>query len=275
MRKRILAVLMALAMVAVCVACGKKEEAVDYTTAEGISGATVVAEQESAGETVIAEDAFFDKAEYTAVESQARALMEVSAGTADAAVVDYVMSIGSIGEGTDYEDLQLVEGVEFSPEEYGIAFRKGSDMAYKVNQAIAELKDEGKLQEIAEAYKLEDLVTADAEFEPVQQADSDWAYIQGKGELIIGITLFQPMNYYDDNKELVGFETEFAKAVCEKLGVKAVFQEISWAAKETELEAKNIDCIWNGMTITDERLEAMSISIPYMRNKQVLIVKAK
>lgn len=275
MRKRILAVLMALAMVAVCAACGKKEEAVDYTTAEGISGATVVAEQESAGETVIAEDAFFDKAEYTAVESQARALMEVSAGTADAAVVDYVMSIGSIGEGTDYEDLQLVEGVEFSPEEYGIAFRKGSDMAYKVNQAIAELKDEGKLQEIAEAYKLEDLVTADAEFEPVQQADSDWAYIQGKGELIIGITLFQPMNYYDDNKELVGFETEFAKAVCEKLGVKAAFQEISWAAKETELEAKNIDCIWNGMTITDERLEAMSISIPYMRNKQVLIVKAK
>ena len=195
MRKRILAVLMALAMVAVCAACGKKEEVVDYTTAEGISGATVVAEQESAGETVIAEDAFFDKAEYTAVESQARALMEVSAGTADAAVVDYVMSIGSIGEGTDYEDLQLVEGVEFSPEEYGIAFRKGSDMAYKVNQAIAELKDEGKLQEIAEAYKLEDLVTADAEFEPVQQADSDWAYIQGKGELIIGITLFQPMNY--------------------------------------------------------------------------------
>ncbi len=275
MRKRILAVLMALAMVAVCAACGKKEEVVDYTTAEGISGATVVAEQESAGETVIAEDAFFDKAEYTAVESQARALMEVSAGTADAAVVDYVMSIGSIGEGTDYEDLQLVEGVEFSPEEYGIAFRKGSDMAYKVNQAIAELKDEGKLQEIAEAYKLEDLVTADAEFEPVQQADSDWAYIQGKGELIIGITLFQPMNYYDDNKELVGFETEFATAVCEKLGVKAVFQEISWAAKETELEAKNIDCIWNGMTITDERLEAMSISIPYMRNKQVLIVKAK
>ena len=66
MRKRILAVLMALAMVAVCAACGKKEEAVDYTTAEGISGATVVAEQESAGETVIAEDAFFDKAEYTA-----------------------------------------------------------------------------------------------------------------------------------------------------------------------------------------------------------------
>ena len=275
MKKRVLAILMALAMVALCAACGKKEPVVDYTTAEGISGATVVAEQESAGETVIAEDVFFAKAEYTAVESQARALMEVSAGTADAAVVDYVMSIGSIGEGTDYEDLQLVEGVEFAPEEYGIAFRKGSDMAYMVNMAIAELREEGKLQEIAETYKLEDLITADADFDPIQQADSDWEYIRNKGELIIGITLFQPMNYYDDNGELIGFETEFAKAVCDKMGIKAVFQEISWAAKETELEAKNIDCIWNGMTITDERQEAMSLSIPYMRNKQVLIAKVK
>jgi len=83
------------------------------------------------------------------------------------------------------------------------------------------------------------------------------------------------MNYTDDNGELIGFETEFAKAVCEELGVKAKFQEISWAAKETELEAKNIDCIWNGMTITEERKQTMSISIPYMRNKQVLVVKEK
>ena len=78
-----------------------------------------------------------------------------------------------------------------------------------------------------------------------------------------------------DKFELVGFETEFAKAVCEILGVNAKFQEISWAAKETELASKNIDCIWNGMTITDERLENMSISIPYMENKQVKVVKAK
>ena len=92
---------------------------------------------------------------------------------------------------------------------------------------------------------------------------------------MIGITLFQPMNYFDDAGELTGFETEFAKAVCEKLGVKAVFQEISWNAKETELQAKNIDCIWNGLTITEERTAAMSITIPYMRNKQVLVVKGK
>ena len=68
-------------------------------------------------------------------------------------------------------------------------------------------------------------------------------------------------------------ETEFAKAVCEKLGIEAKFVEINWSAKETELAAKNIDCIWNGMTINDERKANMSITIPYMQNKQVMVVK--
>lgn len=104
---------------------------------------------------------------------------------------------------------------------------------------------------------------------------SDLDYIKEKGEMIIGYTEFAPMNYKNDDGEFVGFETEFAKAVCEELGVEAKFQPISWEAKETELAAKTIDCIWNGMTIKPERLEAMSISTPYMANKQVLIVKAE
>lgn len=104
---------------------------------------------------------------------------------------------------------------------------------------------------------------------------SDLDYIKEKGEMIIGYTEFAPMNYKNDDGEFVGFETDFAKAVCEELGVEAKFQLISWEAKETELAAKTIDCIWNGMTITDERLETMSISTPYMANKQVLIVKAE
>lgn len=102
--------------------------------------------------------------------------------------------------------------------------------------------------------------------------ESDWQYISDKGEMIIGITLFAPMNYKEGN-ELVGFETEFAKAVCEKLGVTPKFQEIDWGSKEIELNAKNIDCIWNGMTITDELKQNMSISVPYMNNKQVMITK--
>ncbi len=107
---------------------------------------------------------------------------------------------------------------------------------------------------------------------PQEQAESDLAYIKDKGEMTIGITLFAPMNYEEDG-ELVGFETEFAKAVCEKLGVEPKFQEINWDSKEVELNSKNIDCIWNGMTITEERKATMSISSPYMENKQVMIVK--
>lgn len=233
----------------------------------------IVAEKESAGESV-AKD--LEGYEYTAVDTQAKAIMEVASGTADAAIIDYVMSIGSIGEGTDYEDL-IIKGEGYNPENYGIAFRKGSDVTAKVNEAIATLRDNGKLKEIAKNYKLDELITANDTFEPFKQSekDSDWEYIKNKGELVIGITYFAPMNYENADGELVGFETEFAKAVCEVLGVKAKFQEISWSAKETELAAKNIDCIWNGMTITEEREEAMSITIPYMANKQVMVVKEK
>ena len=102
---------------------------------------------------------------------------------------------------------------------------------------------------------------------------ADWEDIQKKGEMTIGITYFQPMNYKDENGELTGFETEFAEAVCSELGVKAKFQEINWDSKEVELQAKTIDCIWNGMTITDDRKATMGISVPYMENKQVMVVK--
>ena len=107
----------------------------------------------------------------------------------------------------------------------------------------------------------------------VDAPQSDFEYVQEKGELVIGITYFAPMNYFDENNELVGFETEFAKAVCEKLGVKAKFVEIDWNAKEIELNAKNIDCIWNAMTITEERLENMSITVPYLEEKQAVVSK--
>ena len=101
----------------------------------------------------------------------------------------------------------------------------------------------------------------------------DWAYIADKGNFIAGITLFEPMNYYDENGELTGFETEFTKAVCEKLGVEAKFQEIEWDKKEIELNAKTIDAIWNGLTVTEERKENMAFSTPYVRNKQVIVIK--
>ncbi|MBO5364454.1 MAG: transporter substrate-binding domain-containing protein [Clostridia bacterium] len=270
--KKLLVLMMALILVVSLAACGQ-QVATDIDYATSVEGAKIVAEAGSAGEELANTDAFFANAEFTPVDSMAKALMEVASGTADIAIVDYVTSIGSIGEGTDFADLSVVEGKGFGEEEYGIAFRKGSDITPAVNAAIKELAEEGKLAEIAAKYKLDELIILDgAAFDDAVE-EGDLAAIKEKGELVIGITLFAPMNYYDENEELIGFETEFATAVCEKLGVAPKFTEINWDTKEIELNAKSIDCIWNGMTITEERAENMSISVPYMANKQVMVSK--
>ncbi|MBQ1838515.1 MAG: transporter substrate-binding domain-containing protein [Ruminococcus sp.] len=127
-------------------------------------------------------------------------------------------------------------------------------------------KTESKTETTTAAPATADSATADS-------ADEDWAYLQSKGSMTVGITYFEPMNYKDENGELTGFETEFAKAVCAELGIEPEFQEIDWDSKELELKSKSIDCIWNGMTITPERQENMEISIPYMENKQVMVCK--
>jgi len=106
---------------------------------------------------------------------------------------------------------------------------------------------------------------------------SDFDYISGKGTLVVGMTLFPPMNYYDQaTGQFVGFDTELAQLVGEKLGLKVEFIEINWDAKEIELNSRNIDTIWNGMCITAERAENMSLTDPYMKNTQALVIqKAK
>ena len=104
-------------------------------------------------------------------------------------------------------------------------------------------------------------------------AESDWEYIQNKGKLVIGMTLFAPMNYYEGDK-FVGFDTELARAVGQKLGIDVEFVEINWDSKEIELNSKNIDCIWNGMCITEERKQNMSITNPYLYNTQAIVAKA-
>lgn len=106
------------------------------------------------------------------------------------------------------------------------------------------------------------------------QTDDDWAYIEKNGKMKIGFTYFEPMNYLDDGGTFVGFETEFAQAVCEKLGVEPEFVEINWDAKTMALESKQIDAIWNGMTITPALTEALTISQPYIKNYQVLVIRS-
>ena len=104
-------------------------------------------------------------------------------------------------------------------------------------------------------------------------ADSDLAYIQGKGKMVIGYTVYAPMNYTDDEGNFTGFDTELATAVCEKLGVEPEFVEINWDTKVVELDAKSIDCIWNGLTLTDEIKENAATTKPYAKNAQVVVVK--
>ena len=104
--------------------------------------------------------------------------------------------------------------------------------------------------------------------------DSDMAYVQNKGTLIVGITDYAPMDFKDENGEWTGFDAEFARFFGEKLGVEVVFQEIQWSSKFFELEGKTIDCIWNGMTISDEVLLNTNCSDAYVKNAQVIVMKA-
>ena len=102
--------------------------------------------------------------------------------------------------------------------------------------------------------------------------DSDFDYIKSNGKLVVGVTEYEPMDYQDENGKWVGFDAEFAEAVAELMGVKAEFVVIDWDNKFLELDSKSIDCIWNGMTITDEVNLNTACSEPYAKNEQVVVM---
>lgn len=106
-------------------------------------------------------------------------------------------------------------------------------------------------------------------------SDSDLAYIQKKGKLIVGITEYAPMDYKNDNGQWTGFDAEFAQLFAEELGVECEFYIIAdWTKKFMELDTKQIDVVWNGMTITDEATSNSSVSNPYVINAQVVVMKS-
>lgn len=92
-------------------------------------------------------------------------------------------------------------------------------------------------------------------------------------KMILGLDAsFPPMGFTDETNKVVGADIDLAMAVCEKLGIEFEAKPISWDSKEMELASDKINCIWNGMTITDERIEIFSMSRPYMQNDQVIVV---
>ena len=138
---------------------------------------------------------------------------------------------------------------------------EGNDV-YGMDVKIGNIKTDGTVivRYPADLHMYED-VTSD----PAGWGDLEKVY--RNGELVIGMTMFEPLNYLDEEtEELTGFETDFAREVCKRLGAEPVFVEIGWSDKEYSLEAGEIDCIWNGLTITDERKENMDFSEPYMVN---------
>ena len=184
--------------------------------------------------------------------------------------------VGLVGcnKTTTYKDLQIVE-VGGETESFGIAFRKGSNVTRKVETAISELLAEGKLGELATKYG----VAGVSEYTPVadENAEStDWATILAKGKLVVGITDYKPMDYKESgSEEWIGFDADLAKLVGTKLNISIEFSEIEWDNKILDLQAGRIDCIWNGMTITNEIKAAADVSKPYMENRQVGVILKK
>ena len=256
--KKMIALLLALAMVFALAACGQKNKTKVYAVEAG-----------SAGEAAAQEAGY----EINSVDTQAKALMEVDAGTSDAAIIDSLMAGAMVGEGTSYPDL-VVTDQKLTEELYGAGCRKGSDLAAYINEVMSEAYADGTMQELAKTYGVQEaLVEQPAATGFTPAADGDIAYIQGKGTLVVGITDFAPMDYKDANGEWIGFDADMAKIVAEKLGVEIQFIEIDWDNKVFELDGKAIDVVWNGMTLTDAMLEAMECTNAYCNNAQVVVTK--
>ena len=118
----------------------------------------------------------------------------------------------------------------------------------------------------------EEAAEAPAATEEAAEAQSDLAYVKEKGTLVVGITDFAPMDYKNEDGEWIGFDADMAKFFAGELGVDVEFVEIDWDNKILELDAKSIDCVWNGMTLTDEVKAAMDCSNAYCNNAQVVVV---
>ena len=214
--------------------------------------------------------------EYRALDAQMDVLVQLNAKSIDVGIMDSIMAGYYMNQDTTYsQSLMIVEGLDLTTEQYGIAARKGSGLIKMINSALIELANEGVVDTLAAKYGIASELCIDktATVAPLTESEqADWNYVKNAKKFIVGYTIFAPIAY-EENGKLIGFDIELAKAVAEKLGLTVEFQEIDWNSKEALLNSRSIDCIWNGMTITEERQAAMEISIPYLNNKQVAVIR--
>ncbi|MEG2638198.1 MAG: transporter substrate-binding domain-containing protein, partial [Clostridiales bacterium] len=162
-------------------------------------------------------------------------------------------------------------------EEYGIGFRN-EDVALgmEVQKHLDEMNADGTAATISNKWFGEEAVLTDNKFvedTTIAADDSSLTDLQKRGTLVMGLDAsFPPMGYMDKDNKVVGFDVDLAKEVAKRMNVKLELKPIEWDAKEMELNGGNIDCIWNGMSITDERIAGMFIAKPYLANAQIVIV---
>ena len=220
--------------------------------------------------------------ELLSVESQLDALNGLKKGDADIAVIDSVMAGYYMNSTDEFKDYQIIPNIVLAEEEYGIAAKKGNRaLIGKINEALIALADTD-YKTIANTYGLttELLVKANTANPDADATDGSWDAVVASKKIVIGYTLFAPIAYFDGDGEdakFVGFDIDLAKAVVEYLNetysvaIEVEFEKIEWTQKEALLENGSIDLVWNGMTITEERIENMAVSVPYLANKQVAI----
>ncbi len=180
---------------------------------------------------------------------------------------------GKKQEATGYVVLEENLGAE----EYGIGFRKNDvALGLEVQKQLDAMVQDGTAAEISKKWFGEDILLKDAQYLEESTAaadDNSLQAVKDKGTFILGLDdSFPPMGFRDENDQVVGFDIDLATEVCKRMGVELVIQPIDWDSKELELETGRIDCIWNGLSITDERLDAMYFAKPYIANKQIIIV---
>lgn len=178
----------------------------------------------------------------------------------------------------------IVSNLVLVEEQYGIAAKKGNEaLVSKVNEALIAVAND-KLVSIANTYGLtSELAVTSETVNPLADAtDSSWNDLVARNKVVIGYTIFAPIAYEVVNDvPTKGFDIELAKAVFNYLNEKystnivVEFFKIDWNAKEALLEGGSIDLVWNGLTITDSRLNQMCISVPYLNNKQVAVIMSK
>lgn len=227
---------------------------------------------------------------YTALSAQADVFKELNAKTADVGIMDYTMANYLLNRDSAMAKNLTIADVEFEKEYYGIAFRKAADGKYNaltdlVNQTLSELKD-SDYKTIAEKYGISAATLDLAYTAPTGEADNtELDYITSKGKIVIGFTLNAPMALGSGDKTTGGFDTDLAKAVFAKISEKisekvgktmtidVEFKLIDWGKKESEMEAKTIDCVWNGLTVTPARAAQWSITMNYLENKQCAVIR--